>query len=215
MRVRIAGLSWVDVAAAALLLAASVGLLAAAWAWDLRFKDEAQAVQALVTAVAIVVGGFFALRRFQAFRTFEPHLTITHEIAHRRVGSHYVHIAVTATLHNTSRVHVAPREGIFSLQQVSPVSDDDVERLYALASEDREQGSIGWPTIDEVVRTWDESELVVEPGERHRETIEFIVPDDVESTVVYTYFYNPRYRPSSGSAEGWSAATVYDTVDTR
>ena len=209
------GLSWVDVAAAALLLAASVGLLAAAWAWDLRFKDEAQAVQALVTTAAIVVGGFFALRRFQAFRTFEPHLTITHDIAHRSVGSHYVHIAVTATLHNTSRVHVAPQDGIFSLQKVSPVSDEEVERLYAQVFEDREHRNVQWPTIDEVFRTWYESKLVVEPGEKHHETVEFIVSDDIETIVAYTYFYNPRYRASSGSAEGWSAATVYDIVDRR
>ena len=122
---------------------------------------------------------------------------------------------MTATLHNTSRVHVAPRDGIFSLQKVSPASDEEVERLYAQVFEDREHRNVQWPTIDEVFRTWYESKLVVEPGERHHETVEFIVSDDIETIVAYTYFYNPKYRASSGSAEGWSAATVYDIIDRR
>ena len=212
MKRKIAGLPWVDLLAAALLLAAAVSVLAAMWAWDFGFKDDAAAVQSLVTAAAIVIGGLLALRRFQVFRNLEPHLTITHEIGHRRVGSHYVHLDVTATLHNTSRVHVALRDGDFVLQQVSPVSDEEVERLHFEVFESREPKSLEWPTLDELYRQWNEGELVVEPGETHHESIEFLVPDDVECVVIYTYFYNPTHRPGSGSAHGWSASTVYDIV---
>ena len=63
-------------------------------------------IQSAITSVAIVVGGAFALFKLQVFRTFEPHLTITQEVSHRPVGDSYVHIVVTATLHNSSRVRV-------------------------------------------------------------------------------------------------------------
>ena len=210
MRRRIAGLSRVELAAAALLLAAAGSVLAAMWAWDFRFKDDAAAVQSLVTAAAIVVGGLLALRRFQLFRTLEPHLTITHVVDRRRVGSHYVHLDVTATLHNTSNVHVGLRDGVFALQQVSPISDEELKRLHANELRD---GGLRWPTLSVARRDWDEGELVVEPGETHHETIEFIVSDHVETVIVYTYFFNPTHRDGSKSAQGWHALTVYDIVD--
>ena len=71
--------------------------------------------QSLVTTIAIVAGGIFAAYKWQVFRESEPHLTITHKVSHRTVGESYVHIAVTAVLHNSSRVHIELLKGIFSL----------------------------------------------------------------------------------------------------
>ena len=85
-----------------------------------RAKDIASIVQSFATALAIVTGGIYALYKFQVFRTLEPHLTIEHRISHRRLSDSYVHIALTAMLHNSSRVHVELREGLFRLQGVSP-----------------------------------------------------------------------------------------------
>ena len=59
-------------------------------------------------------------------------------------------------------------------------------------------------------RIWDVNELTVEPGESHQEAYEFIVSTEVESVIVYTYYYNSR--DDSEAPEGWGAATVYDIV---
>ena len=176
-----------------------------------RAKDIASMIQSFATALAIVTGGIYALYKLQAFRTLEPHLTIEHRISHRRLSDSYVHIALTAMLHNSSRVHVELREGLFRLQGVSPATDDEIELLYSRVFVDRDFYNIQWPTLDEVGRNWNEGELVVEPGESHPETIEFIVSaSDYESVLVYTYFHNPTQ--GSGSAQGWSATTVHDIV---
>ena len=178
-----------------------------------RAKDIASIIQAFAAALAIVAGGIYALYKLQVFRTLEPHMTISHQVSHRRIGDSYVHIDVTGSLHNSSKVKIELREGFFLLQQIAPASDGDVESLYAETFEDRRYDNIQWPTLEEAAGTWEEGELVVEPGESHAETFEFIVPADVGSVLIYTYFYNHTASQSSGSAEGWAATTVHDIIE--
>ena len=173
-----------------------------------KLKDIAAFAQSVVTAIAIVVGGIFAYHKLQVFRTFEPHLTISHKVSHRTIGDSYVHIDAAATLHNSSKVKIELLKGFFRLQQVVPVSDAEVESLYAHLLGGQDYKDIQWPTLYEVQRAWDKDELVVEPGEAHQEAHEFIVSIDIESVIIYTYFYNPN----SSTPQGWGATTVYDIV---
>ncbi len=175
---------------------------------DTGITDAARTVQALVTATAICAGGIFAFHKFQIFRDFQPHLTISNAVSHRRIGESYVHIDVTATLHNSSKVKMELREGFFRLQKLAPVLDEDVENLYAQVFWDQEHSYLQWPTLDDARRDWDKGMLIVEPGESHQETYEFIASMDVESVIIHTYFYNPY----SSSPEGWGATTVHDII---
>ena len=65
-----------------------------------KIKDEVGTVQSVITSVAILVGGAFAIFKFQLFRDFEPHLSISQEVSHRFISEEYVHIAVTSTLNS-------------------------------------------------------------------------------------------------------------------
>ncbi len=173
-------------------------------------KDVVEILQLFVVASAIIIGGFFALFKFQVFRDFEPHLTVTHKISHRFIGDEYTHVEVTATLHNGSKVKIEVRKSLFRIQQIAPVSEEEISEIYSQTFVDREQDYLQWPTLEEVVRNWEANELIVEPGESHHETYEFIVSREVTSAMVYTYFYNSRY-PKSPS-EGWGASTVDDIM---
>ena len=82
------------------------------------------------TVIAIVLGGFFAWRRGFIFRHEQPHVTISHDVTHRQIGHGYVHIEVTATLYNSSRVKMEFRDGLFTVEQLAPVAEDMVERLF-------------------------------------------------------------------------------------
>ena len=114
-----------------------------------KLKDLAGVIQSVVIAFAIIAGGIFAAYKWQVFRESEPHLTITNEVSHRLVGDSYVHIAVTAILHNSSKVKMEFREAFFLLQKISPVSEEEVEALYAQVFRDREYDNLQWPTLDE------------------------------------------------------------------
>jgi hypothetical protein len=165
---------------------------------------------ALVTILAILFGGLFAAVKFELFRDFEPHLTISHSINHRRVGESYVHIDVTVTLQNSSKVKVSLREGFFFLQRLMPVTDAEVEQIYSEAFDREDSQQFVWPTLEEAYRNWNENELIIEPGEAYSELLEFIVSSEVESVIIYTYFYNPG---PSNVPTGWHRATAHDIVN--
>ncbi len=197
-------LAWVSLVGAVFILITWVPTLFT----DAKFTGLARTVQALGTITAIFAGGGFAYYKLQMFRDFAPHLTISHKVTHRLVGESYVHIAVAATLYNSSRVKLELREGIIRLQQIGPVSDEEVETLYAQVFIHEEVEDIRWTTLEEVRRGWKKGELIIEPGESHQETYEFIMSKDVESVLIDTYFYNPH----SSTPEGWGATTVHDIV---
>ena len=180
-----------------------------------RIGDIVGIVQLSAAAVIIVAGGVFAYRKLQLFRDFEPHLTVTQSATHRTVGTQYVHVAVTATLHNSSKVRVEIRESFFRLHQIQPLHDEYVEALYAAAFNSQSHTDIDWPVLDEAFRRLGPNELIIEPGEYHHEPCEFIVSRDVETVLVYSYFYNPDHFENSRSAQGWTATTVYDIVELR
>ena len=195
---------------------ASLALLVAL-VWGLRaflpdtnaYKDIADLVQTTLTILALVAGGAFAAYKLELFRDFEPHLTISHTINHRPVGNSYVHIDISVRMHNSSKVKVDLREGFWTLQQISPVSNAEVERVY-LRSLDEDLLEFPWPLLDEGVWMWDPRQLSIEPGETHHDLLEILAPDDVQSMLIYTFCYNPR-TPQEDI--GWGLATVFDIMN--
>ncbi|MXY46436.1 MAG: hypothetical protein F4Y44_05505 [Chloroflexi bacterium] len=164
--------------------------------------DAARIIQTIGILVAVCVGGVFAYQRLQVFRTFEPHLTISHKVSHRYIGDSYVHIDVTATLRNSSKVQVELREGFFLLQKIAPETDENVEHLYAQVFVNGEYEDIQWPTLERFDRTWEPSELIVEPGESHPETHEFIVSKDVQTVIYIRTSIKKNYHEYSMKEDG-------------
>ena len=216
MNINISGRPWFAVVVICLIVAifVGVGFILYGFLPDTKMAAEVtETIQSVVTVIAILAGGYFAFSRLQIFRTFEPHLTISHRVSHRRLSDSYMHIDATAVLQNNSKVQIELREGFVLLQGISPVSDEEAESLYAGTSEDGGYENLQWPVLEDIERVWGESRLVVEPGESHAETFEFIIGvSDYQSVLIYTYFYNPRASKSRGSAKGWGATTVYDML---
>ena len=203
-----------------LLLAAVIGwaIVSLVLSWtspaDAKVSYLSGVWQPFITICAIAAGGIVAIYKLRVFRDLEPHLTVLQTISHRFIGDSYAHLDVTILLKNSSKVEMDIREGLFRLQHIAPMSDDDVEYLYAQVFVHKDYKEVQWPTIVEDRREWDENEFIVEPGETHQETVDFIVStEDVEAVLVYTYFYNSRFFQGSRSAEGWGAATAHDIVE--
>ena len=215
---------WVNhLKSAAIFLAAGLSSVAVAYlliellmvgAVGLSYGDSARLFQAVGAITVIFVGGSFAYWRLQIFRTLEPHLSISHEVSHRRIGERYVHIAVTAKLFNNSKVKIELRRADFLLQLVSPVTDEEVVTRYADTFVHRKARDIQWETLEDIGRAWAEGESTIEPNESHQETCEFIISAEVSSVLIYTYFYNSRYSDNARTAQGWSATSVIDIMDT-
>ena len=146
----------------------------------------------IIQGIAIVLGGIFAWRRGLIFRHEQPHVTISHDVTHRRIGHGYIHIEVTATLHNSSRVKMEFRDGLFTIEQLAPVSLKDAELLFEELFEKDLYETPKWRLLRERRLEWGKDELIVEPGEKVTATFEHIVSSAVESVLITTYFYNTR-----------------------
>ncbi len=168
-------------------------------------------VQALVTVVAIGVGGVWAFHKLEIFREFQPHLTISQEVTHRKVGDSYIHVSVTATLTNNSKVAIEIRRAEFRIQQIAPFDDDEVNTLYTefLAKPNTEK-YVPFPSILEYRREWEVHELIIEPGEAETEVYEFIVRDVFDSVSVDSFFVDSSNLADSKNPKGWAATSVYD-----
>ena len=187
--------------------------------WDLA-RNAAIAGQAVATIIAIGLGGMFAWRRGYLFRVGQPYVTIAHDITHRRVSDGYVQIEVTANLHNPSRVKVEFRDALFIVQQLAPANDDYVAGLYQRAigrHEPRQYRPLEWERLDEIPRTWNKDELIVEPGASAAVTFEYVLSKVMGKIPAST---NPRHtearkwpwgKPISGT-KGWNRTTTYDIL---
>ncbi len=193
-----------------LLLLAGISALTETSYASLLLSNKLTIVNLTIASFAIIAGGSFAFYRLEAFRTFQPHLTIAHKISHRAISAEYVHIAVTATLHNSSKVKIDIREGFFLWQRIAPLPNEDVEALYRRMFVNKEFEDIPWSVGDAVERFWNKNEVIVEPGETHQEVGEFIISTDVDSIAIYTYFYNPKFSKYADNAQGWGATSFYD-----
>ena len=148
--------------------------------------------QAVATIIALALGGIFAWRRGLIFRHQQPHVTISHNVTNRHIGHGYVHIEVTATLHNTSRVKMEFLDGLFTVERLAPVDGDMAERLFDETIDKELYESPKWDLLSARRLEWAKDELIVEPGEKAATTLEHIVSDSVESVLIATYFYNTR-----------------------
>ena len=179
---------------------------------DISTFNSVMVVQSIATLIIISIGGIFAYRKLQIYRDFEPHLTITQNVSHRFIGTKYVHIMVTVTLHNSSKVVIRPTRCYSRLQQISPLPDAYIDNLYEQARGDEAYDEIKWLTIEEMTIEWQKGQLVIEPNEIHSESFEFIVSADCETILVYTYFNNSEFSSNPHTAEGWATTSVYDIV---
>lgn len=178
-----------------------------------ELKDLAAILQAVVATTAIIYAGIVAIAKLEVFRHFEPHLTVSHIINHRPIGNSYVHIDVTATLHNSSRVKVELREGEFYIQEIGPVLDDQEleEQLTAREFIAADGSFVQWPTIGKFSCYWGNYNLVVEPGQIYRETVEFVVSKEIGTVAIHSRFH--RETATGEAPQGWGMTTVYDMID--
>ena len=172
----------------------------------------ADIVLAVVTILAILVGGLFAAEKFELFRDSQPHLTISHTINHRNIADSYVHLDVTAALHNSSRVKVELNRGLFTLQEIAPVLDDEEleDRLEARNLVAENLAFSQWAILDQFSCDWGGSALVIEPGQTFQQTVEFVISREITTVAIHAFFYNSRFAEGLEQPEGWNITVVYD-----
>ena len=160
-------------------------------------------VKDIVQILAIVGAGAWASYRFGLFGERVPRGTISHEITHRTLTDTTIHVSVTVIFSNTGRVvwSFAPERGNqTTIQLVKPIDQEDLDSVQERVAAG-ESPTYQWPAIDDRPLV---KHLKIEPADTHEINHEFVLGNDVESILVYSF-----YGSDNG---GWQATTVYDIV---
>ena len=202
---------WMIITSALMAVGLIVSIFVVTSVLGISLFKAAGVVQAVVTVLAIGVGSVWAFYKLEIFREFQPHLTITQKISHRRIGDGYVHVSVVARLTNSSKVVVEIRNALFRMQEIAPVSDANIRQMYSeFESKPNEEKYFQFPTLVEFQRTWEKDEFVIEPGETESENYEFIVEDDFDTVKITAFFTDQVLITEQHAERGWLAVSVYD-----
>ena len=98
----------------------------------------------IATIIALSVGGWFALFKIRIFRELKPHMTVSQDVTYRHIGSQYIHIMGKASIHNSSKVAVQIDQAFIRVQAVAPISDNEVEVLFAVGIDARRKWCRKW-----------------------------------------------------------------------
>jgi hypothetical protein len=177
-----------------------------------RNKDRIGSIQAVITVLAIIVGGFWTYRAFIQQRQSHPRLKIEHRIESWPVSNDQVLLSVNEILTNTGPVMVDLRGGTIRVIQVMPLPQAVARDLPSMQSEPthcKAEASVYnpnvWRVLVDSARNWKSNSVLIEPGESDMVPNEFIIPASIQVVAVYSYISNPE-NPNLG----WNELTYFD-----
>jgi hypothetical protein len=173
-------------------------------AWLAYWHDAAQAAQASVAAVGIVIGAIWSYWHFVRRRLKFPRANVQHEVTHWDCGEHtLLHLVVRVTnvgegvmvlssiLGRVQRLLPFPQSVRKAMQAgTDPVPSGDTEILWPLVCERK----CDWSTCREV-----------EPGETDEIHLDFFIPKYLHAVEVYTYLRNAAKTTDMG----WNTTSIY------
>ncbi len=160
--------------------------------------------------VTIVIGGGFALYKLGVFRDLKPHLALEHRITHRLVGDDYLHVSIQVSLFNTSKVAVSITESVCLVQQIAPLSNQEVETLYSETYDENTEIDMQWPLLNQFRKIRKDNELIIEPQGRHVEYYETIISKGIMAILVSTRYDNANFLGGYDAARGWELSSAHD-----
>ena len=181
-------------------------------------KDIAQTVQAVITVVAILVGGFWAYLRFVRGRLGRPRANLTHQVTHRSLENDKVLLRVTVIVENVGNVLLRLGDCILRVQQILPLPvhvSRAIQEDLELVEEDLTE--IQWSEIISRQRDFAKLPVQLEPGENDEIVYDFVIDSDIETVKIYTHYSSAdRLRNmlilKNKDPLGWKRTTIYDFI---
>jgi hypothetical protein len=169
-----------------------------------NFREIAQTIQAIITVLALIVGGFWFLQKRQKY----PRAGIEHLISHRLIANDGVLLSIGVTIYNKGNVLLSLATGEIYVKQMLPPRAE----LFRLINENHDSVNKGtqlieWDTVAFLQKSWKRGKLEIEPGESHQFYYHFVIGKNIQTVFVESLFQNVKkpYRQLY-----WRLATIYD-----
>ncbi len=181
----------------------------------MKFKDHIETIQAIVTILAVLVGGAWTYKLFIKERKHIPHANIEQKVSHIPLTDQVNLIRIGVDLTNMGNSRLVSRKCIIRIQQISPILPCEghepcaVKQVNAALKEtERKEDRFSWPLLTERVKIFGKP-LDIEPGEKDVIDFEFVIPSNIETVRIYSYFRNEK-KTKGKDEVGWSVSTYYD-----
>jgi hypothetical protein len=171
-------------------------------------------VQASVTIVTVLVGGWWTYKLFIEEREQYPHANIEQKLSHVALSEQANLLRVGIELTNVGKTLMRIQESTIRVQQIvpsTPCPNQPVvcaadEVAAALSEVQRQTNQISWPLIAE--RSF-RFPFEIEPGEKQTLDFEFVTPSDAKIVRVYSFFSKDQ-TSMDGTDVGWTMSGYYD-----
>ena len=172
-------------------------------------KTISDTVANVVTAGAVIFGGFWAYWRFVRERNRWPRGTVELVISHRPIIEGKIALNVKAKIHNAGSGLMKIEQVRVDLYRVRPVNKQ-IEKLI-LSNKLVHKGALEarWPPIDQRNRIWTKNAPELEPEENDEFSCDFFVSTADEVVYVYAYIKNVAKRTANHEL-GWTVTSFYD-----
>jgi hypothetical protein len=171
-------------------------------------KDLAGSIEALITAIGIVVGGVWAYLLFVRKRQKYQRAKVEQSLFHRLVSPQHRLLRVTARISNAGDVLLSLVSCESRVQQLMPVTDELLKMIGSnLDPVPKGEAEVEWPLLGSREIHWGPKETEVEPGEYEEFQSDFFVGADVRTVEIYSYFKNVSKKDRE---IGWSCSAAFD-----
>jgi flagellar biogenesis protein FliO len=180
--------------------------------WLSAWKDGAQALQASVAVLAMVIGAIWTYKIFVQHRQKYPRANVTLRVDSWCVGAERRLIHTSVCVANVGETLVELASGLVRLQQVLPM-DAEIAGRIARDTDPVSEGEceVLWPQLRERQCQWGAIPREIEPGETDEYHFDFVIPAAVRVIEVYSYLQNVKKRKRN---IGWNTTSVYTcTID--
>ena len=171
------------------------------------YKDSLQAVQALITVVAVLTAGLWSYLLFIRRRQKFPRARLTHEVISKLISSEKRLIRVVITVENVGEVLLEVERGEIHLQRIMPLGESVASKIAMEENSVPCDDEIDWPALGVRELKWEKHELEVEPGEDENLHYDFVIDSDVETIQVYSHLKN---RSKKRRDLVWQCTTLVD-----
>ncbi len=176
-------------------------------------NDLAQALQAFVTALALIAGGIASYYSFFKKRQVKPRAHVTHDISSFRIGTARVLIHANITIENRGQILLALERVEVRLQQVLPPLGQFLERVESgLDPVEARQAEVEWPMLSDREFMWRKRHAEVEPNESETLQADFIIEEHVEVVQLYSYVSNVSKKKRQ---IGWSCTSIHEVLNSK
>lgn len=173
-----------------------------------EIKDIAQIVQAVVTVIAVFVGGLWSYRLFVKKRQIYPRAQLAHRITCLPLTQKEKLLNVVVTVSNIGDVLVTIASAKARIQHILPLESVFAEKLKKREDPVKKDYSmVEWLPLAEREPQWKDVKVEIEPGEKSDLEFDFIIDANVQIVRIYTFIRNTAKRRR---VIGWNLATIYD-----